>query len=268
MTVNILASILFLLGVLQIVCGLYLIRSQRIRSANNANFLYTLTHDSLSNPIQSASAAVENIERSILSDKRNDLLEINNTVSNLKIALRRLSRTAHNLRHLALLQVDDRSAVSEPVNLVSIAQHLILDMGQEAKKAGVKLVYEGNDQKITVLQQPEFVHNILKNITHNAIKYAACRSDGLVVLSISNAGAVATVVISDNGMGIPAEQLPTLTTSPQKPKAQTIENAGSGLGLYLVARLVEQCRGRLDIQSQPGNGTTVTVTLPRLNAAD
>lgn len=268
MTINYPAVLLLLSGIFQIATGIYLISYQRKRKASTANFLYTLTHDSLSNPIQSASTAVQNIERNIVTGKTQELSANHRSIHDLKIALNGLSRTAHNLRQLALLEVDQRSTVSERINVVSVAQHLVLEMGKVAENSGVKLLYEGHDQKITVLQQPEFVHNILKNITHNAIKYCAGRRDALVVISVSSTTKAAVIVISDNGVGIPTEQLHTLTKSPQKPMARNIASAGSGLGLYLVARLVDQCRGILDVQSEPDKGTTVSITLPKLNAAE
>jgi len=268
MTNSILPVLLLSLGLIQIVCGFYLINYQRKRNANTANFLYTLTHDSLSNPIQSANTAVQNIEREIRNvDARAALID-DGSIKDLKAELKRLSRTSHNLRQLAILEVDNRSEVRERINLVSVAQHVVLELGTEAENSGVKLLYEGCNHKITLLQQPEFVHNILKNIIHNAIKHCVGQSDPLVVISVSVAGTNARIVISDNGVGISSDQLKTLTSIPQKPVAWNIGKFGSGLGLYLVKRLVEQCRGKLHIESKPTRGTKVTITLPMLSAAD
>jgi len=265
---NLLPTLLLLLGLVLIVSGFYLINYQRKRNANTANFLYTLTHDSLSNPIQNANVAVQNIEREVKNEDTCSKLLEGGSIQDLKVELNRLSRTSHNLRQLALLEVDQSSEVRERINLVSVAQRVVLDLGAEAENAGVKLLYEGRNQRLTVLQQPEYAHNIIKNIIHNAIKHCADLEDPLVVISVSTVGRYAKIVVSDNGAGISPEQLKSLTAVPQRPMAWDIGKFGSGLGLYLVKRLVEQCRGKLHIESEPGKGTKVTITLPMLNAAE
>jgi len=262
-----LPALLLLLGLVLLGSGFYLINYQRKRNANTANFLYTLTHDSLSNPIQNANAAVKNIEREVVNENTRAKILEGDSIRDLKVELNRLSRTSHNLRQLALLEVGQGSEVRERINLVSVAQRVVLDLGAEAENAGVKLLYEGRTQKIPVLQQPEFAHNILKNIIHNAIKHCADREDPLVVISVSTINRYAKIVVSDNGVGISPEQLKTLTSVPHRPMAWDIGKFGSGLGLYLVKRLVEQCRGDLKIESEPNKGTKVTITLPKLNAA-
>lgn len=262
-----LVLLLLTLGVFLIACGMYMIRINRAQQANVANFMYSLTHDSLSNPIQSAKAATENLER----DLRQTILPANkrleNTVDDLKYSLDRLSTTAHNLRHLALLEIDQNATINERINLVFTAQSLILELGHDAEASGVRLLYEGKSKAITVLQQPEFVRNILKNVLQNAIKYTVGSADACVILSISEDTDSAIVVISDNGAGISETQLKSLTRRPQRPIAMTVGKAGAGLGLYLVQRLVDQCNGTLDIRSEVGKGTVVTINLPVVTAA-
>ena len=67
------------------------------------------------------------------------------------------------------------------------------------------------------------------------------------------------IVVSDTGIGIAAEELPRVR---QKFYQTDPSNPGSGIGLSLVDEIVRLHGGRLDIDSEPGVGTTVTVTLP------
>jgi signal transduction histidine kinase len=66
--------------------------------------------------------------------------------------------------------------------------------------------------------------------------------------------------VSDDGEGIPAELLPRVF----EPHFSTT-TSGSGLGLAIVRRLVESWGGRIEVESEPGKGTTVTVSLPALS---
>ena len=103
---------------------------------------------------------------------------------------------------------------------------------------------------------------VLHNLVGNALKYGkrgtpvtiGLRRDGDTLIRLS---------VSDEGDGIAAEHLPRLTerfyrVDPGRSRAQ----GGTGLGLAIVKHIVERHRGRLDIASTPGVGTTVSILLP------
>jgi len=72
-----------------------------------------------------------------------------------------------------------------------------------------------------------------------------------------------SVAVSDEGDGIPASHLPRLTERFYRvDTARSRQLGGTGLGLAIVKHVVNRHRGRLDIQSTPGKGSTFTVTLP------
>ena len=71
------------------------------------------------------------------------------------------------------------------------------------------------------------------------------------------------MAVSDEGDGIPAAHLPRLTERFYRvDNARSRQLGGTGLGLAIVKHVVNRHRGRLDIQSTPGKGSTFTVTLP------
>ena len=71
------------------------------------------------------------------------------------------------------------------------------------------------------------------------------------------------VAVSDEGDGIPAVHLPRLTERFYRvDNARSRQLGGTGLGLAIVKHVVNRHRGRLDIRSTPGKGSTFTVTLP------
>ena len=77
-----------------------------------------------------------------------------------------------------------------------------------------------------------------------------------------------TITVEDEGDGIPASHLPRLTERFYRvDAARSRQLGGTGLGLAIVKHVVNRHRGRLDIQSVPGKGSTFTVTLPAVRQA-
>lgn len=106
------------------------------------------------------------------------------------------------------------------------------------------------------------LEQVVRNLVDNALKYGSDDTPVVVRLDIGPGG-MARVLVIDQGEGIAPEQLPHLTrrfyrTDPGRSRA----SGGTGLGLAIVKHIVQRHRGRLDIDSQMGKGTTVVVRLP------
>ena len=103
------------------------------------------------------------------------------------------------------------------------------------------------------------LRHILGNVLGNALKYSPAKAP--VDLEVSRDGADVVFLVTDRGIGIPAEDQSRLFVSFHRG-----ENArhlpGTGLGLVIVKRCVELHRGRITLTSQPGEGTTVSIRLP------
>ncbi len=121
------------------------------------------------------------------------------------------------------------------------------------ERAQVPMPIRGDEQQ---------VHQLARNLIENALKYGA--SDKPVRVSLQRNGDIFEFRVADTGEGIAPEHLPHLTrrfyrTDPGRSRAV----GGTGLGLAIVKHIVERHRGRLEIVSQLGQGTVVTVRLPR-----
>jgi len=106
------------------------------------------------------------------------------------------------------------------------------------------------------------IHQLARNLIENALKYGS--QEEPVRVSIQRKGDMFEFRVSDSGEGISPEHLPHLTrrfyrTDPGRSRAV----GGTGLGLAIVKHIVERHRGRLDIESKVGIGTTITIRLPR-----
>jgi signal transduction histidine kinase len=103
---------------------------------------------------------------------------------------------------------------------------------------------------------------ILRNLISNAIKFT--KVQGMITVSATPIDPLVTVSVADTGIGIAPEQISKIFRIDTKFKRRgTAGEQGTGLGLILCQEFVEQHQGTLNISSQPGQGTTVTFTLPR-----
>ncbi|MDW7555040.1 PAS domain-containing sensor histidine kinase [Azospirillum brasilense] len=148
--------------------------------------------------------------------------------------------------------VDPSDLVGEALNLVAI----------QAGKRGVPIRIDLEDGLPMLFGDALRLRQVLVNLLSNAVKFsnpgetavvrARRRSDGGVELSVT-----------DTGIGIAAEDLPTaMTPFAQVDQSMARRYEGMGLGLSISKRLVEAHGGTLRIDSVPGQGTTVTVALP------
>jgi signal transduction histidine kinase len=101
---------------------------------------------------------------------------------------------------------------------------------------------------------------ILNNIISNSIRYRNGK-DPVIRVDVEIQEHAVTLAIKDNGKGIEKDHLPNVYKMFYR---ATDDGAGSGLGLYIVKETIEKLRGRIDIESEVGKGTTVTMEIPEL----
>lgn len=117
---------------------------------------------------------------------------------------------------------------------------------------------EANDDFYTDLRRLKI---ILYNIISNSIVYSATVREAFVEVSVVVKDKFATIVVSDNGQGIPDVHLEKIFNMFYRASE---EEAGSGLGLYIVKETIETLDGNITVSSNVGRGATFTFTLPNL----
>jgi two-component system phosphate regulon sensor histidine kinase PhoR len=101
-------------------------------------------------------------------------------------------------------------------------------------------------------------------LAKNAVKYTS--SGGVVRVGLQREDGEIRILVSDTGIGIPEKALPHLFEEFYRaPNAKAYEAVGTGLGLAIVRDLVQRYCGRIHVASRAGEGTTVTVTFPRVD---
>jgi PAS domain S-box-containing protein len=112
---------------------------------------------------------------------------------------------------------------------------------------------------------PVLLERMVTNLLSNAVKFTP--DGGRIQLQLTDTAGVATIIVRDTGMGIlEHEQKQLFSRFFRSSVARDRQMQGAGLGLPIVQTIVALHRGTIGIESNPGEGTTVTVTLPRLTA--
>jgi signal transduction histidine kinase len=108
------------------------------------------------------------------------------------------------------------------------------------------------------------IEQVLTNIVSNAVKYSP--QGGTIRIEVAKEGAHVRFRISDEGVGIPEDELPYIFQPFRRAQASSGNVPGVGLGLSVARSIVEAHHGFIDAQSCLGSGTTFTVSLPLANA--
>ncbi len=145
-----------------------------------------------------------------------------------------------------------------PIKIGPMVEEIAGNMARLLRDKGVKLETNIRDAETCVAGDELQISRVVQNLLSNAVD-AVSPSDGALEVSCGRAGDRLRLVVRDNGRGIPAELMekvfdPYFTTKPQ--------HRGTGLGLFITRKIVEDHGGSIRIESGAGEGTAVFVELP------
>ncbi|MEA2705187.1 MAG: two-component system, OmpR family, sensor histidine kinase BaeS [Actinomycetota bacterium] len=169
----------------------------------------------------------------------------------------RLTRTVEDLEALAAADQTRLSLVRHPVDLGALVARTAQELRPQFEAAGVGLGVEV--VRVDVAGDAHRLHQITSNLLSNALKFSESRRP--VAVSVERFDGAARLVVRDEGIGIPADELGHVLERFWRGR-QSNGVRGSGIGLTVVNELVRAHDGRLLVESTPGVGTTVTVELP------
>ncbi len=169
----------------------------------------------------------------------------------------RLMATLTSVLDLAQLESAAVRLHPEVVDLAAEAREVAEGLGALAASRGLRLSVSGDAQAVL---DRSALHRVLTNLVGNALKFTDC--GGVEVRAESGAGCV-RLVVADTGRGIAPAFLPHLFDEfRQASEGLDREHEGNGLGLTITKRLVDLMGGTIRVESEPGAGTTFTVSLP------
>ena len=170
---------------------------------------------------------------------------------------KRLERLSHKLLELLLLQNEE----------IQMTEQSLPDLLAEIRRMMAPLMTERGIAFLcrcdsgTAKLEPDLIRALLYNLLDNAMK--AIEGNGVITLSAECSDTVCRFVVSDNGRGMESKDLESITEAFYRAdKARSRKQGGAGLGLTLCKEIVRLHKGDLHFSSSPGQGTTVTVTIP------
>ena len=159
---------------------------------------------------------------------------------------------------MRLSKLDEEKGFPEPENaaLRDMASEVLASLEPQAEKRRITMSLTGD--RGTVRGVVPVLHEMLYNLVDNAIKYN--RDGGTVAVSVKEAEGGVSVSVADTGIGIPAgEQERVFERFYRVDKSHSKQIGGTGLGLSIVKHGAQLHGAQLSLESEPGEGTTVTV---------
>ncbi len=233
-------------------------RTQELRTARVlawGEMARQVAHE-IKNPLTPIKLSVQHIQRAH-RDQREDFEPI--LESNVEQILEEIDRLTEIARAFSRYGAPEESAgAMEPVDVAALARDVMTLYRAPDRAVTYRLVVEGADP--VARARAAEVREVMVNLLENA--RAAVSEGGAVAVRVEDVGPGVRLEVRDDGEGIPAEQLPQIF----EPHFST-RSSGTGLGLAIVRRLVESWGGGVEVESEPGEGTTIGLTIPKHAAA-
>lgn len=224
--------------------------AEKLRREFSAN----VSHE-LKTPLQSILGYAEIMKNGLVKDedKQRFLERIHAEAGN-------MIELIQNIMELSRLDENKTLDEFEDVDLLKLAQSVTLRLKHKAQTKGVTLNVSGSSACVCGVQS--ILSEVLYNLVDNSIKYN--KDNGKVDVKVQDGSEDVTVSVSDTGIGIgAADRERVFERFYRADKSHSKEIGGTGLGLSIVKHGVLFHKGRVELESEPGVGTTITFVLPK-----
>jgi len=172
-----------------------------------------------------------------------------------------LERLVEDLRLITLAENHQLHYESKSVDLKPLTQKVIDIFQPQAQEQKVEIRFSASENVPAILADPQRVEQVISNILANSLRYI--QGQGKVELDLSASSKDVILSISDNGPGVPEDQLPYIFTRFwRSEKSRARATGGAGLGLTIAKQLVEAQGGRIEATSPSEGGLKITLTFP------
>ncbi len=224
-----------------------LVRSQR----DMESFVATVSHD-LKSPLASQIGLLDALSQDLGAPEAPEILA--RLTSNANYCLEFVKQL------LELMCAQRPLAELRPATIRELLDYAYARLATDFERTGAKLEVE--DEPLEILCDPNRFSQVFENLIHNAMKYVAEGVVPRVSVSWSEDGHSTTIRVADNGIGIePTDQERIFDSFVRLHNRDAY--SGTGIGLDIVKRIVEAHSGRVEVESEPGAGSTFVITLSK-----
>ncbi len=182
----------------------------------------------------------------------------------LQDALKSNERMVHlvsDLLNVSRLETGIINVESKDVDVYDMINVLVKEASVVAKDKGQVIEFEKPDQEIHASLDKELIGQVVTNLISNAISYS--EENKTIHVELSKKADRIFITVKDEGIGISKDEQEKLFTKFFRSRnASKYSTTGSGLGLYIIRKVLDVCNGKIEVESEPGKGTTFTVALP------
>jgi signal transduction histidine kinase len=213
------------------------------------NFLMSVSHE-LRTPLTAIRGHVEALREGVASDPEVRAASLDMIASETA----RLERLVGDVLDLAKLEAHRFTLLSEEVDMSRLCEQAYAAFGEEARRRGID--YEKRfDASPTIVTDGDRVLQIISNLLSNAFRWTP--DGGKVELELASTNGRVSVAVDDNGPGVPAAERERIFRP-----FWSRDDSGTGLGLAIAHELAAALGGRIELESQPGQGSRFQLVLP------
>ena len=218
-----------------------------------------------SHELKTPLAAIRLLTDSILQTDQMDMETVRDFVTDIGSEAERLSRITEDLLRLTRLDSDLLDA-PETVEVAPVLEQVMRMMSLLAQEKGTELTYR-MEKDCRVSATKGEVHQVIYNLTDNAVKYSG--KNGKVRVELQHEDHDVVLTVADNGPGIPEEDLPKVFERFYRvDKARSRAAGGTGLGLSIVQDTVKKRGGTVSVANRSNGGAVFTVRWPEAEGGD
>ena len=212
---------------------------------------------SVSHELRTPLTAIKGWSETILATGESDPDTLKKGMRVINSETDRLSLMVEELLDFSRIQSGRLRLIFEKIDLLAELEEAVLMYTEKARREGIGLEYEEELESAVVIADKNRLRQVFINIIDNAIKYSD--AGGMVRVSAYAQEEWFVFRVADSGCGISPEDLPHVK---QKFYKANLTRRGSGIGLAVADEIVSAHRGSLEVTSELGVGTTVTIRIP------
>lgn len=234
---------------------------QRRSDEQRREFVANVSHE-LRTPITNVRSYAETLSdygSEISEEERNNFLNIILSESD------RMTKIVQDLLALSKFDAGEIDFKTEVFDVTESARSIYEAMRLEVSKQGLKLSISLPAGAALVEGDKARIEQVIINIVSNAVRYT---SEGGIDISVTKVPGEVRIMVKDTGIGIPKKDIPRIFERFYRvDKARSRAMGGTGLGLSISYEIVRRHNGRIEIESEEGKGTAITVCLPSVKGS-
>lgn len=255
--IGISSGVLTLLIVFTFAFTLYVIFRQKRLSDIKTDFVNNMTHE-LKTPISTISLASQMLGDNSIPSEAKNLGRISKII---KQESKRLGYQVEKVLQIAAIDKGNLTLNKRNIDIHELIENVTGNFLIQIENSGGLLIPSLHAEKFMVKADPVHLTNVISNLIDNAIKYTPENPE--IFIETRNIDDYVQVSVKDNGIGISRNNQKRVFERFYRVPTGNVHNVkGFGLGLNYVKKIIEIHKGSIEVESEPGNGTTFSFRLP------